>query len=239
MSIDKDIDILNIKFNEILTQIEFVKTLPSANNHIHRSFLNDKKRILSEIDMITSCLKNHVIPKSFPKELLCSCILRDFVTKYMGYALICEDWVKELAKWIGDKHCLEIMGGKGVLSKALLDMGVIISCTDDYSWGDFNFNDTWCDVEKIDCIKAIENKSYDIVIVCWPYMDNTAYKCLQKIRKTNENALIIYIGDIITEKTADKSFHNSMEIIDDDNINKINSLYPSWDGINDRIYLIK
>lgn len=35
------------------------------------------------------------------------------------WAIVFHEWVKELAKWIGNRQCLEIMAGAGWLAKAL------------------------------------------------------------------------------------------------------------------------
>lgn len=237
--IDKDIENIDKEFNRILSEIEYVRGLSFTDyNNIILSSI-DKERIIDEVKTITTNIKNHTIPESFPSDLLSSYLLRDFVIKYMGFALVSNDWVKNLAKWIGDRTCLEIMGGKGVLSKALYENNVNIICTDDHSWDSFDFTDLWFDVKKIDCLKAIEEYKTDLIIISWPYMDSKAYDCLQKIREINSDAQILYIGDPSSKSTADDNFHKSMKIIKDNNIEYINSIFKSWAGINDKIYLVK
>lgn len=55
--------------------------------------------------------------------------------KYSSFILISKDWIKPFAEWIGQRKCLEIMAGHGMLSKALRDEGVnVIAVTDDFSW---------------------------------------------------------------------------------------------------------
>lgn len=89
------------------------------------------------------------------------------------------------------------MSGKGTLSYVLKQEGVNIKATDDFSWSKFTSMNTWCDIEQIDAIEAIEKygKDMDYIIMSWCYMDNTGYKCLKKMREINPNCKMLYIGE--------------------------------------------
>ena len=72
-----------------------------------------------KVDEIRRKLVNKIIPDKFPNEVIKSfatMMFRDEVVKLMGFALISNDWVLPLSKWIGDKKCLEVMAGSGALS---------------------------------------------------------------------------------------------------------------------------
>lgn len=89
-------------------------------------------------------LRKHEIPESYTKFCVdslsptqldpASLILRDTFLEISGYCLVAYDWVRPLAKWIGERNCLEVMCGCECLAKALRDCGVNVIATDDFSW---------------------------------------------------------------------------------------------------------
>lgn len=92
----------------------------------------------------------------------------------------------------------------------------------------------------VDCIDAIEKyKDTDIFIVSWPYMDDTAHRALMKMREVNHDAIMIFIGEDSGGCTANDDFYDSIQEIDNMKINSINCIYPRWNGINDRLFLVK
>lgn len=167
--------------------------------------------------------------------------IRERYTDLGMYAFVSWRWVIPLVKWLGNKKCLEVMAGRGWLAYALRQKGVDIIATDDYSWSD---KQGWLppltEIERIDAVKAVEKygKEVDIVIMSWPYMDNTAYKTLKTLQKVNKDALVIYIGG--GEFTADEDFRNSFEYVEDKHFwEDVSHSYQSWSGIRDRLTLGK
>ncbi|MBC2581679.1 hypothetical protein [Clostridium sp. DJ247] len=95
---------------------------------------NKIKEILSGID-------NHIIPNSYPEYMIdINSHLRQGIVERIGFPLISKQWIKPLAKWIGDRKCLEVMAGCGSISFALKQEKVNIITTDDYSW---NYSENW------------------------------------------------------------------------------------------------
>lgn len=170
---------------------------------------------------------------------------RSLFIKKQGFALLSHDWIDELVKYINGRKCLEVMAGCGSLSKILKDKGVDIIATDNFSWnGAANWNTSrnyWTDIEDIDCIKAIEKygADRDVIIMSWPFMDDNAYKCLMTMRKINPEAVMICIGEGYGGCTADDSFYDAINEIDDEDTKRINENYIQWFGLHDRIYIIK
>ena len=160
-------------------------------------------------------------------------IFRDICIKLSGFALITEKFIEDLVEYIGDKKCLEIMSGTGCLSKSLIDKGVDIICTDNYSWNNvFNMKDTWTDVEDIDCLKAIEKYGKDVsyIICSWiPYEDNIGFKALKLMHEINPNCKMIVIGEDWGGCTADDEFFNHCEVIN----KSINKNFRRWNGMHD------
>ena len=200
-----------------------------------------------KVDEIRRKLVNKIIPDKFPNEVIKSfatMMFRDEVVKLMGFALISNDWVLPLSKWIGDKKCLEVMAGSGALSYALKEQGVDIIATDNCSWNLSDWFDknksNWTEVENIDAIEAVEKygKEVDIIFMSWPYMDDTAFKVLEKMREVNPNCKLIYIGEGSGGCTANDNFFKSIKIVEEEAFKLAMSEFKNWQSIYDRPMLI-
>lgn len=216
------------------------------------SFKQPSQSQLKEIENIFIQLDNHIIPKKYPKHMIndINCALRYKTIDKIGFSLVCKEWIKPLAEWIGNKRCLEVMAGCGSLSYALKEEEVNVVATDDFSWGEngrtnkcWNENKNyWTDIENLDAIESVNKygKDIDIIFMSWAFMDDTAYRVLKTMREINPNCVIVYIGEGIGGCTADDEFYeNIKEITDDEKFNIINLYYPRWCGIHDGLWLIK
>ena len=139
-------------------------------------------RLKNNIDFIDS-LKNRnlidfdfIIENSFEGRIEES-ILRDSVNSLGFYFLVTERLVNNVYELLKNKKCLEIMSGTGFFAKCLADKGLDIIATDSKEW---NLNDQG-NVLKIDAIEAVEHykETMDLLIICWPYMDNIAYQAIK------------------------------------------------------------
>lgn len=78
--------------------------------------------------------------------------------------------ISRLAALIGDRTCLEIAAGDGTLSGFLLEAGVDVTATDDYSWSDsISFPDS---VLEQDARTALRAHKPEVVICSWPPAGN-------------------------------------------------------------------
>ena len=204
----------------------------------------------NKIDKIIEQVKNKQIPEFYPNKMVNNFnmnrhTLRSDFIKTIGFILISNDWIKPLSQWIGNRKCLEVMTGTGSLSFALQQQGIDIIATDNFSWeGSSNWNDNenyWTEIEHIDAIEAVEKygKDIDIIIMSWPYMDDTAYRILQSMRKVNSNCIMIFIGEGIGGCTADDEFFNAIQEIEDAEFEQTVSHFKQWWGIHDYPQLVK
>jgi hypothetical protein len=159
------------------------------------------------------------------------------------YAFVSWKWVKPLAKYLKGKRCLEVMAGRGWLSLALRHLNIDIVATDDMSWA-YNgkhkkMQYLVTDVTQMDAVESVERygECIDVIIISWPYMDDTAYRAIKKLNEINPNALIIYIGEGDGGCTADDNFHEHFEIVNDEVFEKASEEYERWDGIHDQLLL--
>lgn len=156
------------------------------------------------------------------------------------FALVTWQWVRPLAEWIGDRKCLEVMAGRGWLSLALQSLGINIIATDDYSWPEYKqWGEPVTKIEQLDSVEAVEKygKDIDLLIMSWPYMDDTAYNTIKKLNEINPDTQIIYIGEGMGGCTADDDFHEHFRGIEDEEFQKAVSGFQQWWGIHDCVYL--
>lgn len=209
---------------------------------------------LAELSRIYNGLLHHEIPAAYPKDISRawkSELLKAGLDRYKfiengSFALISNDWVKPLSEWIGNRKCLEIMSGTGMLSRSLQDFNVSIRATDDFSW---KFDDNtwitessqWCCVEKFDCISAIQRYGVDVdIIICsWPYINDIAYQSLLKMRSINPDCVMIYIGEDKGGCTASEEFFKAVEIVKDPEFKRAITEFKHWYNISDYPYLLK
>ena len=167
---------------------------------------------------------------------------RSYFIREQGFALLTEEWVKPLARWIGDRPCLEIMCGNAYLSYALNKYGCNVKATDNFSWNkEFEKMGNIYPIENLDCVAAIEKYGNQVkfIICSWPYMDNNAYKSLMKMREVNSKCRMIYIGEDFGGCTANEAFFNNIEECYVNGFENAVANYRNWQGIHDSIRLIK
>lgn len=155
------------------------------------------------------------------------------------YLYVSWNWVSPLTEWIGHRKCLEVRGGRGILSYALREKGVDVICTDDVCWELTPYNKPIVDVENLHAIEAVTKygKDIDILIFAQPYNDPTAYTSVKILNKENPDALIIYIGEYVGGFLANSDFFRTFEEIDDDLFSKVKRNYEGWRGSMEGIML--
>lgn len=194
-------------------------------------------------------LLNHKVPFSYPKSVQDVSyphvgIEREDFIPISAFPLICNEWVNPLAEYIGDKKCIEVMAGTGMLSKALQNFGVSITATDSFMWEHTHWfpkdSELWTDIEKIDCCEAIRKyATVDFVVCSWPYMDDNCYECLMTMREVNPSCKMIYIGELDGGCTASNKFFEAADWVEDEEFDHSVYKFMSWRGIHDRICLAK
>ena len=204
---------------------------------------------------VIELLKNRQIPEDYPPETMVEFFLsrglddgffavRDQIVGLSGYAMLTWAWLRPMARWIGDRRCLEVMGGSGALSKCLQELGVSIRCTDSYDWAErapFWFSEPWTEVEKLDAVSAIKmyGKDTDIVVCSWPYMSNDCFEALEAMRSVNPACLMLYIGDGKNGATANDAFFEAAIPVKDEAFLDAASQYVTCHAMRDRPMLFR
>jgi len=167
---------------------------------------------------------------------------RKFIEK-LGFVKISKRWTTPLGKYLRGYRVLEVMSGNGALSKALKDEGVNITATDNSSWNESSwFRNSWATVEKLDAVEAVKKYGIrsDYIICSWPpYEDQIAYRVLIEMRKVNPDCKMIYIGEGNGGCTADDSFHEAIEMVNDVLFDNAVAGFQQWEGVHDHPMLVK
>lgn len=208
----------------------------------------DIQKYIKKMNGNLSLLEKHIIPDNYPEEIemseysllpmLDEKIYRENIIRKSAFPLISKDWLSVLAEYLKGKKCLEIMAGSGMLTFALKEYGIDVIATDNKSW-DMDGN-IWTEIEELDAIKAVEKYIIErpFVIMSWPEMNHTAHEVVNKMRKLNPSARIVYIGEF-GGCCADEDFVKDAENVQADFIKEINQKFKSWFGIHDLVLLLK
>ena len=167
---------------------------------------------------------------------------RNNMIDIQGYPIITKRLCKALAEFIGNRKVLEIMSGKGALAKGLIDEGVSIKPTDNFSWeAPGFFNNLWTDIEDINALDAIKKyaKDYDILLASWmPYEDIISYEILLEMRKQNPNMIMLFIGEDLGGCCACDKFFEAAQRIENKTIEDIiKNVFRVHYGIHDEVML--
>jgi hypothetical protein len=105
------------------------------------------------------------------------------------YCFYSSELISGLAGLIGERKCCEIAAGDGTLSRFLMDKGVNVTATDDYSWEHSVKYPDW--VVKCEAKEALSMDKPEVVICSWPPANNIFEK---QIFKTRSVQMYIVIG---------------------------------------------
>ena len=155
--------------------------------------------------------------------------IRKRVREMGMYALVDKEWTADLAKWIGERKCLEIQAGIGWLAKALSEHGVKIEATDDFSWGFMKKVPPVFPVKKMDRLDAIKNIDAEILIISWPHFDDAGL--VDVCQAWGKERYVIYIGEDCGGCCAPEEFFewfNADEEAPD-------FCMPSWEALHDSV----
>lgn len=205
------------------------------------------KNLKEEGNELIRLAKNKCIPKNVSDDFLMSftssIYRRDYI-KYCGFALLTEEFIDNLYEYVKYSKCLEIMAGKGAISKELKDRGVDVIATDDYSWDKkLRLSDTWINIEKIDCIEAIKKygKDVDFIICSWiPYEDSIGYEALKTMNDINPSCKMIVFGEAKYGCTAEGLFFDHSESVHGNEVGYESDIegYKSWNSIHDKVNVV-
>lgn len=157
------------------------------------------------------------------------------------FAFVSWKWVNPFVKWLDGRKCLEVMAGRGWLTHALRQKGVNVIATDNFSWAKKrNWEEPLTPVDELDAIDSVRKfgADIDILIMAWPYMDDTAYEVIKELHKVNPSALVVYIGEGGGGCTASDLFFEHFKEEDDDTLfNRAAAEYERWEYLHDLMFL--
>lgn len=167
---------------------------------------------------------------------------RSYLQNSYGYwATVTQPLMSTWSKLFPNEKYLELMAGNGYISKGFRDNGIKSICTDNLSWSKQSptGNKKITDVEQIDALDAIDKyqTQVDAIVLAWsPDREEIDFEILEKIRKTELKFFLI--GEKYGA-TNSKKFWDHAKIISDQRIDELNQVYPQYDLVHDKIFLIQ
>lgn len=170
-------------------------------------------------------------------------IRKDYV-QHISWPILTREWVHRLAEYLRDKKVLDGCAGRGVLKAWLHKLGVDIRGVDTYAYErpetDEHYHvDNMCVSEALDKWDDIE-----VVILSWPpYAEGEQSQDL--VWKTWEHMrpgqILIYIGEDGWGCNMCYDTERALELfkIERDLVYELDSVFPRWSGIHDRIEIYK
>lgn len=136
--------------------------------------------------------------------------IRSEFTKRCMWAAVDLTWTERLAAWLGDRTVLEIMAGRGWLSKALTHHGVQITATDDHSWD--TSRSSVFEVHTYSAQEAVKKFDAEVLVVSWPPYHSDDEALLPPVLDIwGTDKPIVYIGEGESGCTATDEFFKHME----------------------------
>ncbi|MCP1276178.1 SAM-dependent methyltransferase [Leuconostoc citreum] len=181
-------------------------------------------------------LKN---PSLMPLDDLLSNFRQWLITQFGVWYLPNLKWLADLNHFIAGRRVLEIMAGNGLITYGLRALGnELVTATDTFQWQeqDIEIADPWTQIIPLDAEIALQNISYDVVIMSWaPDTAQTDVKILNYLRATHFTGDFILIGEPF-KHTNSMAFWQTAQLT---KVPELNANHHSFDTIDDRIFLVK
>lgn len=141
-----------------------------------------------------------------PKKMMEKAIEKETYQQSGNYVVVTQELVDSLSTILAGKKVLEVMSGTGMLAWHLKEAGVDILATDSGDWGIQEIEPGF--VKTISAVDAINKyPDADIILMCWPYMDNTAFQVLKSL---HPHQMLICCGET-DGCTADEDFWDNYD----------------------------
>ena len=168
--------------------------------------------------------------------------LRQFLAISFGvWSLPNLQTAKAIKDRLNIKTGLEIMAGNAYWSKALSDVGVKMTVTDNLDWSKTSNtgSKSFMPVTNFDAAKAIEMfGNVDLIICSWaPNFGNSDTKVVSTWQKLNTPSHLLFIGEK-NGATNSEAFWQKGLVHHSKELKQINQTFPSFDFIDEHIFEI-
>ena len=168
--------------------------------------------------------------------------LRQFLAISFGvWSLPNLQTAKAIKDRLNIKTGLEIMAGNAYWSKALSDVGVKMTVTDNLDWSKTSNtgSKSFMPVTNFDAAKAIEMfGNVDLIICSWaPNFGNSDTKVVSTWQKLNTPSHLLFIGEK-NGATNSEDFWQKGLVHHSKELKQINQTFPSFDFIDEHIFEI-
>lgn len=147
--------------------------------------------------------------------------------KHGMWAMVDSFWTRELADWIGERSCVEVMAGAGWLAKALCEHGVNLVATDLDVKAKWGTRPAVHPVQPLDALAALARyPETEVLLVSWPPYSVSVIESVAEA--WGPDRPIIYIGEELGGCTATENFFTRLCVTKRMNI-------PCWPGLHDKL----
>lgn len=153
-------------------------------------------------------------------------LFKTIINEMGYYFLVTKTLIDNLSELLKGKRCLEIMAGNGFFSKQLINNGIDIVATDDFSWKLANPESHIKQYDAVEAVKTFKEQS-DILIICWPYMDDTAYRAIKEWGSDKPIIVCAEIGGCCADWQFDVAYKRETLSVG----------FQSFTGIHDEFYI--
>ena len=149
--------------------------------------------------------------------------------KYGMWSMVDSLWTRDLADWIGERICLEVMAGAGWLAKALTEHGVQLIATDYDAKAKWGKRSSVHPIKPLDaCTAVASHPEAEVLLVSWPPYNDAEIESLAEAWGSAHP--IIYIGEAHGGCTATESFCTHFQVTKRLKI-------PQWPGLHDEVMI--
>lgn len=195
---------------DMLSRINFHDSVDNIlplipNNLFLDSIHNDYNTCFEDCSVHLHMIKNHIFVKPYWK------------------------WIRHLAQLMQNKRCVEICSGTGLISLALQTFGTNITAVDN---GNRNIPHIIPTIHE-DAHTFLSKHPFDVLLCCWPEMDDSFFQACEVFTHKNPGSIIIYCGEAEGGCTADINFFTNydLDFLDID-------YFPCF-GVHDSFYYAK
>ncbi len=149
--------------------------------------------------------------------------------KHGMWSMVDSTWTRDLADWMGQRICLEVMAGAGWLAKALSAHGLNLIATDFDARAKWGKRPAVYPVKPLDALAAIAcHPEAEVLLVSWPPYADPVIESLAEAWGTERP--IVYIGEACGGCTATEPFCAQLQVTD-------RLIIPRWPGFHDEVLM--
>ncbi|GAF40766.1 SAM-dependent methyltransferase [Agrilactobacillus composti DSM 18527 = JCM 14202] len=169
---------------------------------------------------------------------------RDFIENQFGiWSLQTQSLLRRWVQLFPGLSYLEVMAGNALFSYGMTQLQQKVVTTDDLSWGKTSptGRQPWVPVQSLDAVEAVKTygPKVDALVMIWSQDKNPIdVAVLQAFKQYMAHKSFFVLGEYLGA-TNSLEFWRTAPFVNDKAIVRLNQIYPRFDLIQDKIFLIR